>query len=50
MCSCYSDDQIAGDHIHKDKTTCNNEEPQQITALELSVIDYSGRRSLNLIY
>ena len=44
MGSCYSDDHIAGDHIHMNVTTCNIEEPQQKPALERSVIhiDYWG--------
>ena len=30
MDSCYSDEHIAGDHIHTDiSRTCNTEEPQQ---------------------
>ena len=29
MGSCYLGDLIAGDHIHKDITTYNTEEPQQ---------------------
>ena len=29
MGSCYSEDDIVGDHIHTDIRTCNTEEPQQ---------------------
>ena len=29
MGSCYSGDHIAEDHIHKDISTCNTEEPQR---------------------
>ena len=42
MGSCYSDDHIAGDHIHTDITTCNIEEHSRSTALERSVIDNWG--------
>ena len=39
MDSYYSGDHFAGDHIHKDITTSNIEEPQQKYHLERSVID-----------
>ena len=48
MDSCYSDDNIAEDHLHPDTTKRNTEEPQQGIALERSVIDYWG--SLNMFY
>lgn len=39
---CYSGYHISGDHIQAVMTTCNIEETQQSTALELSVIDNWG--------
>ena len=38
MGSCYSGDQIAGDHMHTDITTCNIDEPQH----KYRLIDYGG--------
>ena len=39
----YSSDNVAGDHIHTDITTCNIEEPHRSDSLKRSVIDYFGR-------
>ena len=36
MDSCYSDEHIAGDHLHMDTTTCNTEEAQQKYRLEMA--------------
>ena len=55
MGSCYSDDHIAGDHLHTEITTCNSEEQQQkyrlgIVSNRLTGVAGEGRggRGLNL--
>ena len=42
MYSYYTGDHAAGDNMHTDITTCNNEEPQKKYRLKRSVKDYVG--------